>query len=135
MAEYTGQNLVVSFIHPSGTLTLNTDYRSLATNPSIGMVQATAGSDANHTYLTTVKDGNYAYRGVAQTAGTVLKAALLPGVVGTLIIGAEGTAAGAQKETCPVISMGAKYNYPYDNIVEINCDFQANGAVTLGVYP
>jgi hypothetical protein len=134
MAEYTGQNLVVSFIHPSGTLTLNTDYRSLSAAPTIGMVDASAGSDANRTYLTTLKDGKYSYRGVAQTAGTVLKAALAPGVVGTLIIGAEGTAAPNQKETCPVISMGASYNYPYDNIVEITCDFQANGAVVLGVY-
>jgi len=134
MAEYTGQNLVASFVHPSGTLTLNTDYRSLSTSPSIGMVDASAGSDANRTYLTTLKDGKYSYRGVAQTAGTVLQAALLPGVIGTLIIGAEGTATGAQKETCPVISMGAAYNYPYDNIVEISCDFQANGAVVLSNY-
>ena len=134
MAEYTGSNLSVSFIHPSGTLTLNTDYRSLSATPSIGMVQATAGSDANHTYLTTIKDGKYSYRGVAQTAGTVLKAALAPGVIGTLIIGAEGTTATNQKETCPVISMGASYSYPYDNIVEISCDFQANGAVVLGVF-
>lgn len=134
MAEFTGQNLVCSFIHAAGTLVLNTDYRTLATAPVIGMVKASAGNDLDETYLTTLKDGKYSWKGVSQTGGTVLRSALVEGTGGTLIIGEEGTAAGKPKETVPVICMGAQYNFQYDNVVEISCDFQKNGARVLAVY-
>jgi len=134
MAEHTGAALAVSFIHAAGTLVLNTDYRSLSNSPTIGLVKSTAGSDADETYLTTQKDGKYSWKGLSQTAGTVLENALVEGTQGTLIIGREGTASGKPKETVPVISMGANYNYPYDNVVEITCDFQKNGARVLGAF-
>lgn len=134
MGEYTGSALVASFVHSAGTVVLNTDYRTLSTEPTIGLVDASAGSDTNRTYLTTLKDGKYTWTGVAQSAGTLLENALLEGTGGTLIIGREGTASGKPKESCPVISLGAKFNYQYDNIVEISCDFQANGPRVLASY-
>jgi hypothetical protein len=134
MAEYTGSALVASWIHAGGTLVLNTDYRTLGTSPTIGLVKASAGADTDETYLTTLKDGKYSYKGLAQTGGTVLENALVEGTKGTLIIGREGTVAGSAKETVPCISMGAAFNYPYDNIVEISCEFQKNGARVLSVY-
>ena len=135
MAKFTGKNLSLSFIHSGGTLDLAADFRTLSKAPSIGMVDASAGSDADRTYLTTLKDGTYSWGGVSQEAGTVLRNALLEGSGGTLIIGEEGTVAGKPKETVVVISMGAQYNIPYDNVVEISCQFQKNGARTLSVYP
>jgi hypothetical protein len=128
MAEYTGKDLYLAWIHSGGTLVLSTDYRSFGEAPSIGMVDASAGADTHRTYLTTLKDGTYDYAGVHQTAGTVLKAALTEGAYGTLIIGPEGTATGKPKDTVPAISMGAQMSYPYDNIVEISVSFQKNGA-------
>jgi hypothetical protein len=134
MTEHTGKDLVVSFIHAGGTLVLNTDYRTLGVSPTIGLVKASAGADADETYLTTLKDGKYSYKGLSQVGGTVLENALVEGTKGTLIIGREGTVAGSPKETVPVISMGGQYNYPYDNVIEISCDFQKNGARTLATY-
>lgn len=134
MTEYTGSSLVVSFVNPAGTLTLGTDYRSLSSSPSIGLVKATAGNDTDDTYLTTTKDGKYSWSGVAQSGGTALEDQLLEGTQGTLIIGREGTASGKRKETVPVISMGGQFNYPYDGIVEISCEFQKNGARTFSAY-
>jgi hypothetical protein len=134
MAEYTGSALVASFITAGGTTILNTDYRTLTSDPTIGLVKASAGSDADETYLNTLKDGKYSYKGVAQTAGTALENALVEGTFGTLVIGREGTASGKPKETCPVFSMGAKFNFPYDNVVEISCDFQKSGARVLANY-
>ena len=134
MAEFTGQNAVCSFIHAGGTLVLNTDYRTISTAPTIGLADASAGNDLDKTYLTTLKDGKYSWKGVAQTGGTVFRSALVEGTQGTLIIGEEGTAAGKPKETVPVISMGAQFNIQYDNVVEISCEFQKNGARVLATY-
>ena len=134
MPEFTGTNLVASFIHAGGTLVLNSDYRTLTNAPVIGLVDATAGNDADKTYLTTLKDGKYSWKGLAQTGGTVLRSALVEGTGGTLIIGEEGTATGKPKETVPVICMGGQFNFPYDNVVEISCEFQKNGARVLSVY-
>jgi hypothetical protein len=135
MPEYTGGSLFASFINPGGTLVLSTDYRTITSAPTIALVKSTAGSDADETYLVTQKDGKYSWKGVAQTSGTVLENQLLEGTQGTLIIGREGTVAGKVKETVPVIAMGADFNYPYDGIVEVSCDFQKNGARVLSVYP
>jgi len=134
MTEYTGSALVGSFIYSGGTVVFNTDYRSLTSAPTVGLVDASAGSDTDKTYLTTLKDGKYSLKLVAQTGGTVLETALTEGNSGTLIIGREGTASGKPKETVPVIVMGPQFNYPYDGIVEISCDFQKNGTRVMSAY-
>jgi hypothetical protein len=134
MAEYTGSALYMTWIHPAGTAVLSTDYRTVSTAPTIGLVQSTAGSDAANTYLTTVKDGVISWAGVDQTAGTVLYVALKEGTSGTLIIAPEGTASGKPKETIPAISQGAQRNIPYDNVVELSCSFQQNGVRVDGNY-
>lgn len=134
MAEFTGKNLAASFIYSGGTIDLAADFRSFSKAPSIGMVDASAGSDADRTYLTTLKDGTYSWGGVVQAVGTAIRDALVEGTSGTLEIGEEGTAAGNPKESVPVIAMGAQYNIPYDNVVEISCQFQKNGARTSSVY-
>jgi hypothetical protein len=135
MPEYTGSALVVSFVNAGGTLSLGPDSRSLATGPTIGLVKASAGSDTDETYLTTQKDGKYSWKGVAQSGGTILENQLVEGTSGTLVIGREGTAAGKPKETVAVISLGATFNYPYDNVVEVSCEFQKNGSRALTIYP
>jgi len=131
MPEYTGKDMAISWIHAGGTIALAGDYRTISSSPSIGLVDASAGSDADRTYLTTLKDGTYSLSMLAQTAGTVLRDALLEGTSGTLLIKPEGTASGKPSETVPCISMGPQFNFPYDNVVEITCQFQKNGARVL----
>lgn len=129
MAEITGKNAYWTWVHTGGTVVLSTDYRTLSTNPTIGLADSTAGSDADRTYLVTVKDGTYDWSGLYQAAGTVLKAALREGTEGTLNLSPEGTASGKPKEAIPCIALGAKMNYQYDNVIEVTCSFQKNGAV------
>ena len=131
MPEYTGSSLVCNFIYSGGTVALNSDYRTIEATKTIGLVQATAGADTSHSYLATVKDGTYKWSGVAQTAGTILETALVAGNSGTLVVQREGTVTGKPKETCAVICLGANFTYPYDNVVEITCEFQANGAAAV----
>ena len=134
MAEYTGKDMHISWVYSGGTVVLSSDYRTFGEAPTIGMVDASAGSDTYRTYLTTLKDGTFEYAGVHQTAGTVLKAALAAGTYGTLIVGPEGTAVGKPKMTVPAIAMGPQMSYPYDGIVEISVTFQQNGAENNALY-
>jgi hypothetical protein len=134
MAEYTGTNLYLAWVHSGGTAVLSTDYRSLADAPAVDLVDISAGNDTYRTYLTALKDGQYTYSGLHQTSGTVLKAALQRGTSGTLILGPEGTVAGKPKETIPAISLGAQMNYTYNDVTEISVTFQQNGAETPGTY-
>ena len=130
MAELTGKDLYIAWQTSAGTFVLSTDYRTMSTNPTIGLADFTAGSDADRTYGVTVKDGTYDWSGLYQAAGTALVSALDPGTGGTLTISPEGTASGKPKQTFPAIAMGAKMNYQYDNVIEVTCSFQKNGAIT-----
>ena len=127
MADYTGKDLDLSWVHSGGTVTLSTDYRSLGEATEIGLVDASAGADTYRTYLTTLKDGTFEYAGLHQTAGTVIKAALAPGTYGTLIIKPEGTATGKPSESVPCVISSRNMQYPYENVVEITATFQRNG--------
>lgn len=134
MAEYTGAGLYVQWVGSVSTVTLQGDFRSFSIKPTIGLAKATAGADADEVYLKTVKDAQMSWAGVAQTGGTVLEDALAEGVEGTLIVGPEGTATGKRKWTIPAIALGASFNIPYAEVVEIACDFQKSGAMVRGVW-
>ena len=135
MAEFTGQNLYVQWnAGAAGTIDLSGDFRTVSWNPSIGMVDATAGSDPFKTYLTTQKDTTVSYGGVFPTAGTAIENALLAGQYGTLTIGPEGSVAGKRKYTLPSFSQGGKFNFAYSDVVELACDFQGSGTATYGTF-
>lgn len=130
MAAYSGSALHVQWVHSGGTVSLQGDFRSFAYNPSIELIDYTAGADKARLRLTGVKDGNASYSAVFQSDGTALSNALAEGTGGTLHIGPEGTAAGKQKLTLPAIAMGANFSIPYNDIVELTCDFTQNGERT-----
>ncbi len=134
MPAYSGKSLTISWAYSGGTVALEGDYRSLDYSPSIDLYDQTAGSDTNKTYVTGTKDGQLSYSAMMQASGTALSTALAEGNSGTLIVGPEGTAVGKQKLTIPAISMGAKFNWPYDNLVEISTTFQQNGVRVDGTY-
>lgn len=128
MADYTGKDLYLTWIHSGGTAVLSSDFRTVSTNPTVGLANVTAGADDDATYIATVKDATIEYGALMQAGGTILKAALCEGTGGTLVISPEGTASGKAYESYPAISMGAKMSYPYAEVVEISCSFQKNGA-------
>lgn len=128
MAEYTGSGLVLNWIYSGGTVSLSGDSRSFTFNPTVDMIDTTAGSDAARTFIASYKTVACSVSLVAQTGGTVLEDALKAGTFGTLIAQPEGTATGKRKYTIPAYSMGAQFTFPYDNLVEITCDFQPSGA-------
>ena len=132
MAEFTGKNLVVTWVHPGGTIDLSGDYRTLSYKPSIGMVNATAGSDAFESYLATVKDTSISLTAVQQSAGTATEDALIEGTLGTLTIQPEGTATGKRKYTIPAYALGANFDWKYNDTVELKVEFQGSGTRIIG---
>ena len=134
MSEYTGKDLAIQWVYSGGTVTMSSDYRTAAYTPSVDLVDASAGNDANKTYLVALKDGKFSLTYLDQAGGTATMAACAEGTGGTLFIGPEGTVAGKPKQTIPAIAMGAQRNYPYNEVVEISVEFQQNGARTDGVW-
>jgi hypothetical protein len=134
MAEYTGSSMVLSWIYSGGTVALNGDYRTASWQPAADMVDTTAGSDANHTFISTLTNASANITLLAQTDGTAIRTALAAGTSGTLIIGPEGTASGKRKITMPAISGGAQYDFTYNDVVTITCSFQCTGAYTDAAY-
>lgn len=136
MAAFSGSALDIKWLYGAGTTLLNTDFRTFNYNPSGDLIDQSAGSDANKTYIGGLKDGRAAFSGLLQGAavagGTVMAATLAELNSGTLIWSPEGTAAGKSKYTMPAISLGAAFTYPYNDVVTVACDFQQNGARTEG---
>lgn len=126
---YSGKDLSISWIYSGGTVDLAGDYTTFGWSPSVELYDQSAGADANKSYVVGLKDGQMSYAARLQAGGTVLYNALDAGTEGTLIWRPEGTATGKPSYTAPAISMGAKINIPYNGLVELTCDFQANGAV------
>jgi hypothetical protein len=127
MAEYTGSGLVLSWVYSGGTVSLGGDFRTFTFNPTVDMIDTTAGSDPSRTFIPSYKTVACSVGLVAQTGGTALEDALQAGNFGTLTAQPEGTASGKRKYVIPCYSMGAQFTFPYDNLVEITCDFQPSG--------
>ena len=134
MAGLTGQNCSVSWIYSGGTVVLDTDQRNYSYTPSVDMYDQTAGADTWHTSITGAKNGQVAWAHVYQGGGSAVVQALEAGNAGTLIVGIEGTATGKPKNTIPAISQGAVVNVQYNNLIEVTCNFQQNGARVDGAF-
>lgn len=134
MPEYSGSALYLSYIHSAGTVALGTNYRTCSDNPDVELIEVTAGSDADKSYVTGPKSGNVSVTFLDETAsGTAIYNALGTGTNGTLIISRMGTATGSPKRTIPVICQGAQVSLSYNGATEVTCEFQYNGAPTNGV--
>lgn len=126
MAEYTGKNLYLLW---SGTA-INSDYRSFSPSETIGTVDASAGSDAAVTKLTTLKDGSASLDMVAPAGGTALWAGFEPGTEGTLEWGAEGTATGKPRNYVNAIVTGRDDSHTYNDIVTWSISWEYSGEMT-----
>ena len=130
MAEYSGANAVGTWVTSTGTTTLTGNQRSIDYTPSVDLYEATAGADANKTYIPGVKDGQLSMTLLAQTAGTALISELTEGKQGTITNLALGTVSGEPKMTFAAICQGVTRSAPYADVVTLNVSWQQNGART-----
>lgn len=132
MAAFSGSALVMQWVQAAATTVITGDHKSFTYTPSINLIDATAGADANKNYIPGVRDGTWTFNATLQdgssAGGTSTFSTLAEGNIGTLIVMPEGTAAGKTKITLPSISQGAAYSIPYDNVIEMTVNGQQNGA-------
>ena len=131
--EFAGSALVATWTTSTGTTNLQTDFRNVSYTPSLELIDATAGADQYRQSLPSFSGAEFSFAGIFPNTGTILQAQLKEGMIGTILYQPAGTALGFTKITMPAISMGAAYNQPYNDIVEIACTFTVyNGTVVYG---
>lgn len=129
MGALTGKNLFLKF----GDTTLETDFRAFSPTETGGVVDGSAGADANRTYLTTLKDGTATVTVLVQAADTNTWDALVPGTAGTLIWGEEGSQTGTltplQMHTVWAYVTERRKSMAYADILVADLSWQYSGAV------
>jgi hypothetical protein len=130
MAALTGSALFLKF----GSAVLDTDYRSFSATEDGGVVDASAGADANRTYLTTLKDGTASTTIVVQAGDTTTWDAVAPLTSGSLIWAEQGSAAGTRNYRCDAIVLSREKSMEYADLVVGDIEFQFNGTITAGTF-
>jgi len=125
-----GTNAYIAF---KGTV-LDTNFRSFSQAETIDLVDQSAGSDANKTYLTALKDGNSPLTFKYKAGDTAQWGLVALGAEGTLECGAEGTAAGKPRSYVNAIVSGRTKSMSYNDLIVVDVTFQFSGAVTDGTY-
>jgi hypothetical protein len=129
--RYTGQNLYAEFICSAGTIALSGDQRSLTVDREVDVVDVSAGSDTDKSYLATLKDGTAEIEVMdqASVAATGLEAAMPEGTSGTLIYAPQGTASTKPKRGFVAIVQSLSVEYPYSDAVVYTISFQKSGTL------
>lgn len=130
MTAITGTALYCTF----GGTVLDTDYRSFSHSEETGTVDGSAGSDANRTYLTTLKDGTASVSILIQAGDTSTWDAVAPQSSGTLEWAPEGTASTKPRHYAQAIVTSREMSMEYDDVAVGDVEFQLNGSVTDTTY-
>lgn len=129
-----GQNSpVISWIWSGGTAALQTDYRALAIQSGVGLVESTAGADSHDQWLPTTQNGEFTLT-ILHAGGTAIATALAPGTNGTIIAGPQGTATGGIKHTVPAVVQSRNFSYPYKDVATLEVSFRETNTRTDGLY-
>lgn len=132
--RYTGKDLYAEFICSAGTIALTGDQRSLTVDRESDTVDVTAGSEADKSYLASLKDGTASIEVLDQGSigATGLETALPEGTTGTLIYAPQGTASTKPKRGWAAIVKSISVEFPYSDVVVYKIDFQKSGSVLWG---
>lgn len=135
MTAFSGSSLYLAWVWSGGTTTLHGDFRQFSYEPTLSLIESTAGSDSFREFIGGIGEGgDIKFSAVMQAGGTALITATARQNIGTLLVGVEGTATNKPKITIPCISKGPAFNVPYDDTVEFSVGFQHNAAETMGTW-
>lgn len=130
MAAISGKSLYLLF---NGTV-IDTDYRSFNPTETIDLLDQSAGSDDNRTYIVSLEDGTASVEMVMQADGTAVWNACDLGTEGTLEWAEEGTATGSERSYVNAIVNERSKTIPYADLIIMNISWQFSGDVTNTVY-
>lgn len=132
MATITGGLLYLEF----KSVVLSGKYRSFGATETGGLVDASAGADANRTYLTTLKDGTATGSILIETAvGTLKWIAVAPLGTGTLRWGEQGSHQGSLNHSVTAFVTERRKTMAYADLVVADVTWQFSGAVTDSTFP
>jgi hypothetical protein len=133
--RYTGKDLYVEFQVGANTHNLSADYRTLTVTEEIDLEDSSAGSDTHRNYLPTLADTTLELEFLDNTTNNAqFWTDLNPGVSGTLIWGPEGNSAGKTKYSVLCVVSSVEIKYPYDGVVEVTVEFQAQNWITRSTW-
>lgn len=132
-SRYVGRDLVVQWITTAGTANVSADFRNLETSEDTDTADASAGTGLHKQFIPTHKNTTISYEFLDLTDGSVNWNYFAPQTAGTLIWSPEGTASNKMKyTTTDVFVVSRNRTFPYDNVVNVNVEFQSNMTPTLG---
>lgn len=142
MAKYSGKNLVVSFKPDTGPqagvqLDISGKYRTFEVAETAKIADVTSEESTYEEYVSIHITGAKSTYHALDTDTELVSdpfGALANGVQGILTWSPSGTASGHPKRYALAIVMSRKVNWPYDNAVTIDAEFQIAGNVTETVY-
>lgn len=112
-----------------GTILLHGDQTKFGVERTADMVDITAGSEEDKSYLASLKDKKMNYQKYDTAAnGTALADALTEGTYGTIEWGPAGTAVGLPKFAVAAYVDSHKVEWPYEDKVMMDITFQGSGA-------
>ena len=127
MVGMTGSGTWIKF----GSTVLSSDYRAFSPTETGDVVDASAGADANRTYLTALKDGTATATLALQTgAGTLIWNAVAPLTDDTLWWAEEGSSVNKQLHYVWAIVTERRKSIGYADLVIADVTWQFSGAVS-----
>jgi len=129
---FVGKNAYIKF----GNTELQTYFRTLNKAEEIDLVEQTSGSDADKSWLATVRSGTYDGEFImpSGTAGTAVFGAVALGTSATLEVGPEGTASGKPKHSVTAIVRSRGEPLTYNDVTTFSVGWQFNGAMSNTAY-
>lgn len=135
MPEYAGSAMYLGWKYSGGTIAIHTNARSFAWAPGMNFIDATAGADTYEVLLVSYgTGGEFSTETLAQTAGTLLAAAVARGTKGTVLYGPEGNASGKLRYSIPAFSTGPQWNSPFNDVTTLTINWRQNAAETRGTF-
>ena len=133
MAGFMGTALALDWIWASGTIAMNTDYRTFNYTPAVQQIDDTAGADIAMSYVKGLSSGALSFTGKMQ-AGSVSAwgSAFKEGNIGTVIFYPEGTALGKYHGTVPAIVNAMVTDMSYNDTYTVSISWLQNGTRAEG---
>jgi hypothetical protein len=127
VAKYSGENLVIKF----GTTDISGAGRSLEVSESGTEIDVTTyGSTDREWLVTQMSDREGTYQVLDDSASTVIRNLLRPGISDSLTWFPIGTASGnAKLGVGTAVVRERNFSYPYDDAVVLNITFRLSGAL------
>lgn len=138
MPRFTGDSLVIEWIHSGGTALLSGQYRKVTISHRADVIEVTGGTVAHREYAPGLASFLVRFEGMnngtAPVLGTAHLNALAPRTAGTVRISPQGTAGGQPRWSGAAIVTARDLEFPYDELATVTIEWRGSGQLTQEVW-